>query len=148
MKVFAGVLNIIKDSGRVLQASYNGKPKNNIRNLNSYGFWSNPPKGSKVVLIQDINGNYYGVAYLDNVIPELKEGETIIGNFSLSSFIKFSETGKVSISNSTTDLLTLLTELKTILKTGKLANDITIVFGSDTQTLIDTWFTNLQELLE
>jgi len=146
--ILTALLKLITNFGKVFQVSYNGKTKNNIRNLNSYGFWSSPPKGSKVVLIRDFHRNYYGIAYKNDKIPELKEGETIIGNFSLESFIKFSKTGKINISNENQDLLTSLTELKTVLKTSTFSDNTTPVFGTTTQTALETFLTNLEKLLE
>jgi hypothetical protein len=144
--IFSGTLTKIKSAGKNLQIKY-FKPKDNIRNLNPYGFFSNPPQNCKVVALKDKFGSVYGIAYLDSSIPVLNGNEAVVGNFVDGSQIKFDNAGKIQIKNETTDLLTLLTELKTILKTGLLVDNATLVYGTTTQALIDTWFTNLQTLL-
>jgi phage gp45-like len=144
--IFSGLLTKIKNAGKTLQIRYLFKTKDNVRNLNPYGFFSNPPENSKVVLLKDKFGSVYGIAYLDSSIPVLNGNEVVVGNFVEGSQILFKTGGKIQIKNTETDLLTLMTELKTILKTGKIDSG-TFIFDTATQTAIDTWFTNIQKLL-
>ena len=145
--IFSGLLTKIKNSGKILQIKYLFKPKDNIRNLNPYGFFSNPPKNSKVVCLKDTFGSIYGIAYKDSLIEALESTEVIVGNPISDSKILFKANGKIQIKNPTTDLLTLLTELKNVIKTGTQADNTTPVFGTITQTALDTFLTNLEKLL-
>jgi len=96
-KIFLSALTLIKEGGKSLQAKFNGRSKDNIKNLQSYGFVSHPPVKSNVVIINDDYGNPYGIAYLNSVIPELKENEVAVGNLVIGSIIKFLEDGTISI---------------------------------------------------
>jgi len=97
MNVFGAVLTLVKNSGKVLQTLYNGKTLDKIQNLTPYGFFSNPPLGSKVVMIADTSNTYYGIAYLDEVIPSLEENEVAVGNFKIGSIVKFDKNGNINI---------------------------------------------------
>lgn len=145
--IFSGLLTKIKNAGKTLQIRYLFKVKDNVRNLSPYGFFSNPPENSKVVLLKDKFGSVYGIAYLDSSIPVLKGNEVVVGNFVEGSQVLFKENGKIQIKNETTDLLTSLTELKNVIKNGTQVDNLTSVFGTTTTTALDTFLTNLEKLL-
>jgi hypothetical protein len=95
--IFSGLLTLIKNAGKVFQVNFNNKTTDKVRNLTPYGLFCHPPKNSKVVLIQDKNKTYYGIAYLDEVIPTLKENEVVVGNFVIGSIVKYDEDGNINI---------------------------------------------------
>lgn len=97
MAVFAALLTRITRAGKIFQGTFNGKTKDDIRNLTPYGFFSHPPKNSKIVMLKDNGGTYYGMAYLDSVIPSLEEGEVVGGNFQVGSIVKFDKDGNITI---------------------------------------------------
>ena len=83
----------------IVQISYMERVSNAV-NVNSYGTHSNPPKGTRGLLIcvnGDESGKYF-IPLSEEIRPKgLKEGEFVTGNFQVGSIIKFDESGNIDI---------------------------------------------------
>ncbi len=97
MSIFSALLTRVSNNGKTFQAKFLGKTKSGIRSLTPYGFFSVPPVESKLVIFKDAFESNYAVGYKDDIIPILKEGEAVFGNFVKGTIIFCDENGNINI---------------------------------------------------
>lgn len=84
---------------QITQITYLGQTKN-IEILSPYGLYSNPPKGSLILLLPILgdSGNLVGIVYDPRNRPkDLEGGEVVTGNTVKGTTITFPEDGSINI---------------------------------------------------